>query len=639
MLRIIFAKINELKPRWLLTIAIIFFILLLSASAGLIIFDGLFKNRVYPNIFIGNLNLGGQSAAEAKRLLNQEVDRINQRGIIFSYKDFATQITPVIASADGDLAYQIINFSIDQAVAAAVNYGRGDNFFSNLENKLLALTIKKQLALTISINREELIKILKNNFAKTYEPAQDARLIIEKIPLTNDYEFTVAKEKFGKTIDYEEAIDQLTANLANLNPTEIKLTTVTQYPKILTKDCLNIASQARELLALAPLTLKYGAERWIIDQDLLTQFLALKPNDLANAPPAKKIKVGLDNDKFKAYLTEQISSRIDKKPLEARLEINEGKVTKFQNSQDGLALNLESSLIKIANEMTATSSIELVVEIQPALTKTGDINGLGIKEIVGIGTSNFAGSPANRRHNIKIGSDSVNGMLIKPGEEFSLLKVLGEVDGSTGYLPELVIKEGKPLPEFGGGLCQVGTTMFRAVIASGLPITMRKNHSYRVQYYEPAGTDATIYNPWPDFRFINDLPTYILIQTKIATNTLAFEFWGTKDDRLIETTKPTIYNIVKPEPTKIIETLDLKPGEKKCTERAHNGADAYFDYKVTYGSGEIKAKRFSSHYVPWQEVCLLGVEKLSVPPGTAPSASPGTSTSTPPAPKPVPTTN
>ena len=174
----------------------------------------------------------------------------------------------------------------------------------------------------------------------------------------------MAKEKFGKTIDYEEAIDQLTANLANLNPTEIKLTTVTQYPKILTKDCLNIASQARELLALAPLTLKYGAERWIIDQDLLTQFLALKPNDLANAPPAKKIKVGLDNDKFKAYLTEQISSRIDKKPLEARLEINEGKVTKFQNSQDGLALNLESSLIKIANEMTATSSIELVVEIQ-----------------------------------------------------------------------------------------------------------------------------------------------------------------------------------------------------------------------------------------------------------------------------------
>ena len=184
------------------------------------------------------------------------------------------------------------------------------------------------------------------------------------------------------------------------------------------------------------------------------------------------------------------------------------------------------------------------------------------------------------------------------------------------------------MPEFGGGLCQVGTTMFRAVIACGLPVTMRRNHSYRVVYYEPAGTDATIYDPWPDFRFINDLPTYILIQAKISGDTLSFEFWGTKDGRLVETTKSTIYNIVKPEPTKVIETLDLKPGEKKCTEHAHNGADAYFDYKVTYADDTVKEKRFSSHYVPWQEVCLLGVEKLSAPPETA-TSTPATSETTP----------
>lgn len=631
MFRIISAKMNGLKPRWLLAIAIIFFILLLSATAGLIVFDSLFKDRIYPNIFIGDLNLGGQSAAEAKRLLNQEVDKINQPGVIFSYKDITAQITPVIASADGDLAYQIINFNIDQAVAAAFNYGRGDNFLVNLKNKLLTLSVKKTLTLTMSINRQEIAKILTNNFSKTYELAKDAQLIITQTPLTNDYEFTVAKEKFGKTIDYEEAINLLTANLSNLNSTGIKLSTITQRPKILAKDVLNAESQARKLLSLTPLTLKYGAERWIIGQDLLAQFLALKLNDSADASAAKKITVSLDEDKFKAYLTEQIGSKIDKKPIEARFEISHGRVTEFQNGQDGLALNLEASLLKIENEMTATSSLELVVETRPALTKTSDINNLGIKEIIGVGTSNFAGSPANRRHNIGVGANSVNGTLVKPGEEFSLLKVLGEVANSTGYLPELVIKEGKTTPEFGGGLCQVGTTMFRAVVASGLPVTMRRNHSYRVQYYEPAGTDATIYDPWPDFRFVNDLPTHILIQTKIASNTLAFEFWGARDGRLIETTKPTIYNIVKPEPTKIIETLDLKPGEKKCTETAHNGADAYFDYKVTYPTNEVKAKRFSSHYVPWQEVCLLGVEKLSAPPGAA--------TSTPLAPEIVPAAN
>ena len=64
----------------------------------------------------------------------------------------------------------------------------------------------------------------------------------------------------------------------------------------------------------------------------------------------------------------------------------------------------------------------------------------------------------------------------------------------------------------------------------------------------------------------------------------------------------------------------LKPGEKKCTEKAHNGADAYFDYSVTYPSGDTKTNRFKSHYVPWQEVCLIGKISSSTP-VTSPTAS------------------
>jgi vancomycin resistance protein YoaR len=175
----------------------------------------------------------------------------------------------------------------------------------------------------------------------------------------------------------------------------------------------------------------------------------------------------------------------------------------------------------------------------------------------------------------------------------------------------MTIMGNKTVPQDGGGLCQIGTTMFRAALASGFPITARQAHSYRVMYYEPAGTDATIYQPWPDLRFVNDSPNYILIQTHVSGNDLYFDFWGTKDGRVVEQTDPTIYNIVKPEPTKTVETLSLKPGEKKCTERAHNGADAFFDYKVTYPDGTIKEKRFKSHYVPWREVCLIGVAQLS----------------------------
>jgi len=142
-----------------------------------------------------------------------------------------------------------------------------------------------------------------------------------------------------------------------------------------------------------------------------------------------------------------------------------------------------------------------------------------------------------------------------------------------------------------------------------LPITERQNHSYRVSYYEPAGTDATVYSPKPDLRFINDTGHYILLLGEVSGHTLSFTVWGTKDGRKIIQTKPVIYNIVKPAPRKLIETEDLEPGKLKCIEQAHNGADTYFDYIVTYPNGETKSKRFQSHYVPWQEVCLIGKEK------------------------------
>ena len=208
-----------------------------------------------------------------------------------------------------------------------------------------------------------------------------------------------------------------------------------------------------------------------------------------------------------------------------------------------------------------------------------------------------------------------------------MANAMGEISLDSGYSEALIIFNGQTIKGVGGGVCQVSTTLFRTAFFSGFPIVERHPHAYRVSYYEPAGTDATIYDPWPDLKFINDTGNSILIQSRIEGNNLYFDFWGTPDGRIATRTYPVITNIKKPGPTKIIETLDLEPGQKKCTEHAHNGADAYFDYTVKYSSENppaklkdkkkitnddlIVEKRFYSHYVPWRAVCLLGVEKLS----------------------------
>jgi len=361
----------------------------------------------------------------------------------------------------------------------------------------------------------------------------------------------------------------------------------------------------KQIIDLGEIKLQFEDKFWNIKSDVYKNWLIIKQVD-------EKIKIGLDFEVYKKYIEEKIIKDVNIDVQDAKFSMKNGKVSEFKGSQDGRQVDVEKTLELIENNLNnIVKDNQIIVNITKSEVATKDINDLGIKEIIGTGFSDFKGSPKNRIHNIKTGAEKLNGLLIKPGEEFYTIKNLLPIDAGGGYLPELVIKGNRTIPEYGGGLCQIGTTMFRAAVESGLKITQRRPHSYRVVYYEPAGTDATIYDPMPDLRFINDTSSYILIQSRIEGTKLYFDFWGTKDGRLIEVTKPVIYNIVKPGPTKMIETSELKPGQKNCIESAHNGADAYFDYRITYNDGTKHEQRFSSHYVPWQAVCLIGATASS----------------------------
>lgn len=253
-------------------------------------------------------------------------------------------------------------------------------------------------------------------------------------------------------------------------------------------------------------------------------------------------EASLDAEALNKFL-DGLSDSVDKAPENATLQVADGKVSVFALSKNGVELDKEKSLKTIFNYFknnSNTGEIKLAYnEIQPEIT-TDSIDNLGIKSLIGEGTSNFAGSPKNRIHNIYIGAQKFNGVLIKPGEKFSFIQTLGPVDKSTGYLPELVIKADETVPEFGGGMCQVSTTAFRAAIYSGLKITARTPHAYPVRYYNPQGMDATVYIPNPDLKFINNTPGHILIQTKIEGTKLIFDFFGTDDGRKINIIGPKI---------------------------------------------------------------------------------------------------
>lgn len=260
----------------------------------------------------------------------------------------------------------------------------------------------------------------------------------------------------------------------------------------------------------------------------------------------KKSRITYKEDEIRSFL-EDLSRKINKDPVDAKFQVEDGKVSVFSLAEPGIKLDVAKSFEAIINSLKVSSSanqaeriINLSYADQDPEIKSDSITNMGITTLIGEGRSNFRGSPKNRIHNITVGAQRFNGVLIKPNEEFSFIKTLGPVDESTGYLPELVIKKDKTEPDFGGGMCQVSTTTFRAAIYSGLKITARTPHAYPVSYYNPQGMDATVYIPNPDLKFINNTPGYILIQTIIDGTQLIFDFYGTDDGRSIELEGPKI---------------------------------------------------------------------------------------------------
>ena len=239
-----------------------------------------------------------------------------------------------------------------------------------------------------------------------------------------------------------------------------------------------------------------------------------------------------------------LAATIDATVTEPSLKIEGSKAVEFTPPQNGQELDVYQSALSAlySLEQGATSS-PLTVNTTFPKTSLANLNNLGINELIGHGVSKFNGSPKNRRFNIKVGVEKMQGIIVPQGATFSFDDNLGPVDGEHGFLPELVIKANDTIPEFGGGLCQVSTTTFRAAMDAGVPITARRNHAYAVQYYAPQGTDATIYPGSADLKFVNDTPGAILIWPyESDTNTLVFDFYGTKDDRQVVIDKPVQYD-------------------------------------------------------------------------------------------------
>ncbi|MDD5725815.1 MAG: VanW family protein [Patescibacteria group bacterium] len=583
-------------------------IVLLGAvlGGGVFAYTRMYSNRIYPGVRVLGVRLDGLSKEEARRQLDKAVDASLEKGLVFVLDSKQETIQ---VSSDSDLP-DLIRFDLDKAIDDAYNVGR-ENAIPKIAVEILAARIRpKQVAVNIDIDQDRIKEALNLQFATKLPEPVDATFSIDAKSGTEPM-VRVLPEKEGKTLDLAGVFEKLRQQAAILafQPITLHVTKLAAQRK--SADLQPLVDKAEEMLNRPSLKFTYDGKSYKIPTSTLATWIIADP---------RSDSVTIDSSAFATSIRDIVKG-VESESKNGNLEVKDGKIVTFTASTVGKKINIDKTLGPVLNSWPPSSTFPLIVEEERGAITGNDLDQFGVKELIGVGVSNFGNSPPNRIRNIKKAVyERVNGTLIAPDEEFSMLKTLGPVDGAHGWLPELVIKGDKTMPEFGGGLCQIGTTMFRAALATGLPVTERRNHSYRVSYYEPAGTDATIYEPSPDLKFKNDTGKYIILNAYIKGTQVYFEMWGTKDGRKVTQTKPRIYNIVPAPPTKLTETEDLAPGKKKCSESAHAGADAEFSTTVEYADGRKREETFSSHYRPWQAVCLIGVAKGTL--GTATSTTP-----------------
>lgn len=533
-----------------------------------------FDRKIFPNTYVSNIYLGDKTKDSAISLFKSKYI-------------LPTKITISINGVNNDILTSEIIEGIDynKTIDRAYNYSNSGNLLSDFYTKSKLIIKPVNLHPVINVNDQkflETILILSNKVGK--QP------IYPSASLVNG-EIVINAGVDGIEIDIDKTRKDLINSITYLKTDNISVELKEVKIKLNSKEVESFKLEAQKLKG-KKIELKSDEEIFVINDSELISFLT---------------PTGFSDDLIKSKILE-ISKNLNRSPQDSVFIVENGRVKEFAPSKDGITVDEKKLLSEIKN--LNPEIIIPVVKISPKI-KTEDINDLGIKTLLGKGHSNFKGSIPNRIYNVNLAQSKFTGVLVPPNEVVSFNNILGDVSSYTGYKSAYVIKDGKTVLGDGGGVCQVSTTLFRAVLSAGLPIVERRAHAYRVGYYEQGfgpGLDATVYSPTTDFKFKNDTGAYLLLQPDINLNNLSltFEIYGTDDGRIATTSKPVITSQSSPAEDLYVDDPTLKVGVIKQIEHRAYGAKVVFDYKVTRNGEELINQKFVSNYRSWQAVYLRG---------------------------------
>jgi len=561
-----------------------------------------YAGRIFPGVSVAGVDLSGMSPQDAALKLSQTLSYPISGKVLF--QDGANSW--VASPAELGMV-----FDPSSSAESAYRLGRSGDVFSALDGQLRALESGEDVAPVIVFDQRVANQYLQKLAQKIDQPAVEASLHLEG---TN----VVAQAgQIGRTLNVNATLTYLGARLQTFTDGEVPLVIQETQPAL--TDVSSQADAARNILS-QPLQLvipnagKGDPGPWVYEPQTIANMLGVERGQNGNQ---SNMQVLLNPDSVRQMLA-NIATQADRQAANAQFHFNTttDQLALVTPSVTGRTIDIDAS-VKAINDAIARGehTVPIVLkETQPAAADDVTAKQLGITQLIEQQTSYFYGSPAARMQNIQTAAARFDGVLVAPGETFSMGQTLGDISLNNGYAEALIIYGNQTIAGVGGGVCQVSTTLFRTVLNAGFPVVERVPHAYRVSYYEetPSGTmdpnlagmDATVYFPLVDFQFKNDSPYWILMETHVGSDYLTWQFYSTPDGRsvTINTTGPQ--NIVPAPPPSFVKNPDLPSNVKmQQTDIAVNGADVDVTRSVTKNGAVYFQDEFKTHYEPWQAIC------------------------------------
>lgn len=567
-----------MKMKWPFILAVTVFIVF---SSYLIYF----LDKIYPGVYIANVYVGSLTQEKALLKLRQSISFPNESFLQGPEKKYKLDLKSI------DFTYDL-----EGSIEKAFLIGRTGNYLYDGEKIMSLLSKRSNTGLSINLNEEKVKK-----YFSLLASDIETNPVYPTIKIASG-KVSIDKGKKGEVIDYDKTRAEMGSILANRENKDAQIYTKEINPTLSDQEAAAFQDAAQKLFEKS-LTLKLEDQKFIMKETDLIRLINFR---------------GDFNEKEIAVIINQIARGVNRESQNPVFIFSDGRVKEFSPAKDSVEVKngeLKEKIVESLKTLAGDSEQDMTIEIPVIKTSpkisTGEVNNLGIKELIGKGTSRFKGSIPSRIHNISLAASRINGTLIEPGQVFSFNDALGDVSKFTGYKEAFIIKDGKTVLGDGGGVCQVSTTLFRAALNAGLGITERRAHSYRVSYYEqdsPPGLDATVYSPTTDLKIKNDTQNYVLIQAKADTKnlTLSFELYGTKDGRTSTISKSKVTEAASPPDDLYQDDPTLPTGTTKQIDFKAWGAKVVFNYSVEKEGKVIYQKTFTSNYRPWQAVFLKG---------------------------------